>query len=91
MITTSTPHSLSQWLGRLVPTFRHRPRLYQGRFAYHAWAEVQVESGWLSVDPTWAQLPADVGHLAFIRGGIGKQASLLRLMGKLTIEHASNR
>ena len=61
----------------------------KGRFAYHAWAEVQVESGWLSVDPTWAQLPADVGHLAFVRGGLGQQAGLLRLMGNLTIEHVS--
>lgn len=28
------------------------------RFAWHAWAEVRLERGWIAVDPTFEQLPA---------------------------------
>ncbi|MEE2755061.1 MAG: transglutaminase-like domain-containing protein [Myxococcota bacterium] len=56
-----------------------------GRFGYHAWAEVLTKEGWLSVDPTWGQMPVDVGHIAFVRGGLSRQASLVQLMGQLTL------
>ncbi|MBV70426.1 MAG: hypothetical protein CMH52_03670 [Myxococcales bacterium] len=57
----------------------------KGRFGYHAWAEVLTKDGWLSVDPTWNQMPVDVGHIAFVRGGLSHQASLVQLMGQLTL------
>jgi hypothetical protein len=57
----------------------------EGRFAWHAWNAVKVEGGWLSVDPTWRQLPADVGHLRIATGGLAAQADLLRVVGRLTI------
>ena len=60
--------------------------VYQdGRFGYHAWAEIKTASGWVSVDPTWKQMPVDLGHLALLRGGLSNQAKLTRLFGKLKI------
>jgi hypothetical protein len=56
-----------------------------GRFGYHAWNEVLTAEGWLSVDATWGQMPVDVGHLAFLRGGLDQQVRLLPLMGQLRI------
>ena len=35
----------------------------KGRFAYHAWAEVELDGRWVEVDPTWGQIQADVTHL----------------------------
>ena len=58
----------------------------KGRFGYHAWAEVKGRLGWVSVDPTWGQMPVDVGHLSFVRGGLMAQTRLIRLMGKLRIK-----
>ena len=56
-----------------------------GHFGYHAWNEVLAADGWLSVDPTWDQMPVDVGHIALLRGGLGEHARLLPLMGRLKI------
>jgi Transglutaminase-like superfamily len=56
-----------------------------GKFYYHAWAEVRL-AGWIAVDPTLGQFPADAGHIRFVIGGVGRQAELLRLMGSLQID-----
>lgn len=56
-----------------------------GKFYYHAWPEVLLR-GWVAVDPTFGQFPADASHLRFVHGGLGRQAELLRLMGRLTID-----
>jgi hypothetical protein len=56
-----------------------------GKFYYHAWPEVYLRD-WVAVDPTFGQFPADAAHLRFTVGGLGRQAELLRLMGKLRIE-----
>jgi hypothetical protein len=57
-----------------------------GRFSYHAWNEVWAGGGrWVSVDATWGQIPADVGHLRFVTGGLDRHVDLLRLMGRLRI------
>ena len=58
----------------------------KGRFGYHAWVEVKGRDGWVNVDPTWKQMPVDVGHIAMLRGGLSKQAQLTQLMGRLQIE-----
>lgn len=55
-----------------------------GRFYYHAWPEVMLR-GWVAVDPTFGQFPADASHLRFVTGGLGWQADLLRLVGNLSI------
>jgi transglutaminase superfamily protein len=56
-----------------------------GKFYYHAWPEVYL-NGWVAVDPTFGQFPADAAHLRFTIGGLGRQADLLRLMGNLHID-----
>lgn len=57
----------------------------EGAFGYHAWNEVLTADGWLSVDATWDQLPVDVGHVAFLRGGLGEQVRLLPVIGRLEV------
>ena len=56
-----------------------------GKFYYHAWPEVMLR-GWVAVDPTFGQFPADASHLRFVTGGLGRQTELLRLMNGLTID-----
>ena len=61
-----------------------------GRFYYHAWPEVLLR-GWVAVDPTFGQFPADAAHLRFVLGGLGRQTELLRLVGGLTIDLVDTR
>jgi len=56
-----------------------------GKFYYHAWPEIFLRD-WVSVDPTFGQFPADASHLRFIVGGLGRQAEMVRLMGRLKID-----
>ena len=56
-----------------------------GKFYYHAWPEVWL-GGWVAVDPTFGQFPADAAHLRFVIGGQSRQTQLLQLMGNLTIK-----
>jgi transglutaminase-like putative cysteine protease len=62
-----------------------------GAFYYHAWPEVYVDRTasrgvWLPVDPTLNQFPADATHIRLIRGGLEKQAAILPLIGRLSID-----
>lgn len=61
-----------------------------GKFYYHAWPEVLLR-GWVAVDPTFGQFPADASHLRFVLGGLGRQAELLRLVGALRIDVIATR
>jgi hypothetical protein len=58
-----------------------------GRFYYHAWAEVYL-SDWVAVDPTFDQFPADAAHLPIATGGGGlaRQVELVPLIGRLKLE-----
>ena len=56
-----------------------------GRFYYHAWPEAWL-GGWVPIDPTFDQFPADAAHLRFVHGGVDSQAELLRVIGRLEIE-----
>jgi transglutaminase-like putative cysteine protease len=57
----------------------------RGRFYYHAWPEVWF-NGWVAVDPTLGQYPADASHLRFLIGGLARQVELIRLIGRLQVE-----
>jgi transglutaminase-like putative cysteine protease len=37
-------------------------------FLYHSWAESHLKSGWVAVDPTFGQVPADATHLKLLEG-----------------------
>jgi hypothetical protein len=57
----------------------------RGRFYYHAWPEVYL-NGWVAVDPTFGQFPADASHLRFTVGGLARQVELIRLIGQLRLD-----
>lgn len=60
--------------------------VYQdGAFLYHAWNEVWIGSGWVSVDATFDQLPADVTHIKLVEGGPETHAALVPMIGKVSI------
>ena len=56
-----------------------------GAFYYHAWPEVWLD-GWVAVDPTFGQTPADAGHIRFVVGGLAQQVEIARLIGRLDIQ-----
>jgi len=55
-----------------------------GRFYYHAWPEVWLD-GWVAVDPTFGQFPADATHIRFVTGNLDRQADIVKLVGKLRV------
>ena len=56
------------------------------KFGYHAWNEIRIQEAFVTVDPTWQQFPADVTHIALIKGGLEAQIQLWSVMGRLQIE-----
>ncbi|MEX2179081.1 MAG: transglutaminase-like domain-containing protein [Gemmatimonadaceae bacterium] len=61
-----------------------------GKFYYHAWPEVLLR-GWVAVDPTFGQFPADAAHVRLVTGSAGRQADLLRAIGGLTLDVVGTR
>lgn len=59
--------------------------LHEGRFYYHAWNEICTPHGWLSVDSTRNQLPADLSHIRFVVGETSEQLRIGSLLGTLEI------
>jgi hypothetical protein len=55
------------------------------RFYYHAWVEAYLNK-WVSADPTFGQIPADVTHLKLAQGPEGGMESILKLLGRLKLE-----
>jgi hypothetical protein len=56
----------------------------EGAFYYHAWPEVHFgELGWVPVDPTFDQFPADATHIKVVDGGLDKQIAIMGIMGRL--------
>ena len=54
-------------------------------FYYHAWNEVYLGS-WISMDTVSNQMPADPTHIKLSHGGLDKQASIMGLLGKISLE-----
>lgn len=59
--------------------------MMDGRFYYHAWPEVYV-GGWVGVDPTFGQFPADATHIRLVQGGLDRYVDVIRMVGKLKVE-----
>ena len=53
-----------------------------------AWPSVWL-GGWVAVDPTFNQFPADTTHLSLVRGDLDRQVELLRVIGRLSIDVVS--
>jgi hypothetical protein len=54
-------------------------------FYYHAWPEIWLGE-WTAIDPTFNQFPADATHIRFVTGDLGRQADILKLVGKLKVD-----
>lgn len=61
-------------------------------FYYHAWPEVRLgapgpdgAAGWVPVDPTFGQFPADATHLKIVNGDLDKQIEIMGLIGKVSL------
>jgi len=55
-------------------------------FLYHAWAESFI-GGWVSVDPTFKQVPADATHISIASDESGNiSESLHKMIGKVKME-----
>ncbi len=59
--------------------------LADGRYYYHAWAEVYLDD-WVAVDPTLDQFPADVAHLRLVVDGLARPTELAPRVGRLTLD-----
>lgn len=57
----------------------------QGRFYYHAWAEVYL-GDWVALDPTFDQIPADAMRVRLVTGALARPVSLVGELGGLTLE-----
>ena len=60
--------------------------LLRDRFFYHAWVEAYLGTKWISLDPTFNQVPADATHLKLAEGLEEGMASLFPIIGNLKIE-----
>jgi hypothetical protein len=60
----------------------------RGRFYYHAWNVLFLKDkgGWVTADSVFGQMPADVTHIRFVRGGAEQQLDLVGLIGKVKLE-----
>lgn len=56
-----------------------------GYFYYHAWVEYW-NGQWRTLDPTWGQIPADLGHIRLVSGGLDRQLILSNVFGEITVE-----
>jgi hypothetical protein len=69
----------------LVYSNRVGPR---GAFYYHAWPEVLLgaDVGWVAVDPTFGQMPADATHIKLVEGDLDRQVEIIGMVGRLRLE-----
>ncbi len=55
-------------------------------FLYHSWAESFIDGRWVSVDPTYNQLPADPTHLKLLEGHLPEDmAPIIAIIGRIKI------
>ncbi len=53
-------------------------------FLYHSWAESFIDDHWVSVDPTYNQLPADPTHLKLLEGHLPEDmAPIIAIIGRI--------
>jgi hypothetical protein len=56
-----------------------------GKFYYHAWNEAYL-GGWITMDATLNQMPADPTHICLVKGNLDRQVEMMGLIGRLKIE-----
>ncbi len=57
----------------------------KGAFYYHAWPEVWFGEGggWVPVEPTFGQFPADATHVKLVEGDLARQIEVMGVMGRI--------
>ncbi len=61
-------------------------RWREGSYLFHSWNICQFAGGrFLSVDPAYGQLPADLGHIVFLKGSLFENLSLFQLLRGLRV------
>jgi hypothetical protein len=56
-------------------------------FLYHSWAESFISDRWISVDPTYNQLPSDPTHLKLLEGHLPEDlAPIIAIIGRIKIK-----
>lgn len=58
---------------------------HNNAFFYHAWNEVCLGDGWISVDAAQNQFPADLTHIRMVEGETGEMIRIGALIGQLKI------
>ena len=56
-----------------------------GAFYYHAWPEVWLGDGWVPLDPTFGQFPADATHIKLVEGELDRQMEIMGVIGRLAL------
>ena len=56
-----------------------------GAFYYHAWPEVWLGEGWVPLDPTFGQFPADATHIKLVEGSLDRQMEIMGVIGRLRL------
>jgi len=70
-----------------IPTKIKNGLVYiDGKFYYHSWPAVYINGGWVDVDPTLNQFPADATHICLVEGELSQQIDILKLVGKIKLE-----
>jgi transglutaminase-like putative cysteine protease len=55
-------------------------------FLYHSWTESLLGDGWIAVDPTYNQLPADPTHIKFFEGSNQDDMTpIIAIIGRIRI------
>ena len=70
---------------RIAAGVVYSERIGNGAFYYHAWPEVYLggPTGWVPVDPTFGQFPADATHVKIVEGDLDRQIEIMGVMGRL--------
>ena len=70
---------------RIAAGLVYSERIGNGGFYYHAWPEVWFgeQTGWVALDPTFGQFPADATHIKVAEGDLDKQVEIMGLMGRV--------
>ncbi|HJN73565.1 MAG TPA: transglutaminase-like domain-containing protein [Myxococcota bacterium] len=71
---------------RIVAGLVYSERIGAGGFYYHAWPEVYMgqQAGWVTVDPTFGQFPADATHIKIVEGDLDKQVEIMGVIGRVS-------
>jgi len=68
-----------------IPTRFVSGVVYQGEgFLYHSWAESYLNNGWIAIDPTFNEIPANLSHIKLVEGdSVDEMGTLAGMIGRV--------